>query len=244
MHVHRKHVAFSALMVLSFSVSAVAQSLNQGLLKMLVKNEQALADAIAVGDKAIWNKYLHDSCLITIEDGSTLDKKKFLDELNPLPKGYVGRINVIEPQLQVHGKTAVLTFIDDEYLELYNQKIHTQYRQTNTWINFNGQWKIIAMQLFEIPKNPPAIVVNSEILNQYAGTYVLSTDREAFVYVEGGKLFVKKGERPAQELFAQTDNVFFRKGDGRVDIIFLKDSGGQLRMIERREGEDLVWKKK
>ena len=231
-----------AVLALLTTTNAAAQSSNETLLKQLVKNEQEMVDAIAIGDKNVWKKNLHDSCMVTIEDGATIGKQKMIDELNPLPKGYLGRIQIIEPQLKAYGNTAVLTFIDDEYLELYNQNIHTQYRQTDTWINVNGQWQVIAMQLFEIPKNPLPVAINTTILKQYAGTYSLSAERKASVYVEQGKLYVKKGDRPPQELFAQTENVFFRKGDGRVDIIFLKHNG-VLRMIERREGEDLVWKK-
>ncbi len=80
-----------------------------------------------------------------------------IEELNPLPAGYGGRIQIIEPICKVYGNTAVITFINDEYLELFNQKIHTQYHQSDTWLNENGQWKIISLQLFEIPKNPPPV---------------------------------------------------------------------------------------
>ena len=54
----------------------------------------------------------------------------------------------------------------------------------------------------------------------------------------------KKNKSDPVELLAQTKNVFFRKGDGRVDVIFLKENNGIYKMIERREGEDLEWKKK
>jgi hypothetical protein len=172
-----------------------------------------------------------------MEDGSVLRRSEMLADLRPLPAGYAGKIIIIEPRLVRYGNTVVFSFIDDEYLELYNQKIHTQYKQTDTWMNIAGQWKKISMQLFEIPKNPPAVAIDSTILKRYEGNYALGADLYCSVYVENGKLFVKKNNRPATELFAETENVFFRKGDGRVNIIFQNNS-----MIERREGEDLVWK--
>jgi hypothetical protein len=97
------------------------------------------------------------------------------------------------------------------------------------------------MQLFEIPKNPPPIVIDSNVLKRYTGEYALTPQKKATVYVKNGKLYAKKGGSDPAELFAQTENVFFRNGDGRVDIIFMKENNGSYKMIERREGEDLVW---
>ena len=224
-----------------FSESLLAQQSPDSVLQMLVAREQKQADAIALGDKAIWDDALHDSVIIHIEDGSFISKKKFLDELRPLPAAYKGTIKIIEPNLKQYANTAVLSFIDDEYLDLYGQHIHTQYRQTDTWLFENGRWKIIAMQIFEIPKNPPAVSVSTTILTTYAGNYKLSDDRKAVVKVENGKLFVTKNNGAPVELFGETNDVFFRKGDGRVRVLFIKDSAGKFRMIERRAGEDLVW---
>lgn len=233
----------SLLIIFLFAGHAgISQTSSEVLFKQLLKNEQALMDAVAVGDKAVWKKHLHDSCLIAVENGTTIKTADMIAELNPLPAGYVGRIHIIEPKFQLYGNTAVITFINDEYLELFNQKIHTQYRQTDTWINEKRQWKIISMQLFEIPKNPPPVVIDSSILKKYSGSYALSEQRTCKVYVENGKLIVKKGTNPPIELLAQTENVFFRKDDGRVDVIFLKSADGSYKMVERREGEDLAWK--
>ncbi len=228
------------VLILTVSTHGVAQTTADEIQMLLLKNEQELMNAIAVGNRDLWGKHLHDHCVITIEDGRTMTKQRFLEELNPLPQGYIGHIQIIEPIVRIHGATAVLSFIDDEYLELFNQKIHTQYRQTDTWMNFDGVWKMVSMQLFEIPKNPPAIMLDSTVLNRYDGTYGLSAERTCTVYVENGKLFVRKGTQKPQELLAQTETVFFRLGDGRVDVIFQKRANGYV-MIERREGEDLVW---
>jgi hypothetical protein len=217
---------------------AIAQRSDTSLLKLLQGYEQQLADAVALGDTVTWKKYLHESCLVTTEDGSVITARQMISELRPLPKGYLGKIIIIEPRLVRYGNTAVFSFIDDEYLELFNQKIHTQYKQTDTWMNFNGQWKKISMQLFEIPKNPPPVNIDAAILNRHAGNYALSAEMTCTVYVENGKLFVRKMNRQPVELQAETESVFFRKGDGRVNVIFFND-----RMIERREGEDLVWKR-
>lgn len=225
-----------------FSSPAFSQTPADAVFKDILQKEQQLMDAVAVGGKAVWEKHLAEDCIIATEDGSTTTKQKMIEELSPLPKGYIGSIRVIEPKFKLYGSTAVISFINDEHLELFGQKLHTQYRQSDTWMKIKGEWKMVAMQLFEIPKNPPPVAIAESVLKQYEGTYEMSAERKCRVYVENGRLFVKKGDREPQELFAETENVFFRKGDGRVNVIFIKNAAGVYQMIERREGEDVVWK--
>jgi hypothetical protein len=235
---------FLAIFIM-LSLRSMAQSSVDSLSQILLQKEQQLMDGLASGDKVLWGAALHDSCSIAVEDGSYMTKEKFLDELNPLPASYKGYIKILEPKVKAFGSTAVLTFIDDEYLELYGQKIHTQYRQSDTWMNVNGDWKMISMQIFEIPKNPPAIHVSEKVLSQYVGVYEVGADRKCTVTLENGKLYSKKGSKNPAELLPETENVFFRGGDGRVRILFVKDSSdGKFKMIERRAGEDVVWKRK
>jgi hypothetical protein len=215
---------------------------DQDVFEQLVKNEQKLIDAIAAGDTTVWLTFLHENCLIAIEDGKTLSRNELVSSMKPLPAGYKGQIAIIEPTYQRYGDTFVLSFIDDEYLEVFGQKIHTQYRQTDTWKHFDGQWQMIAMQLFEIPKNPPPVRLPESILARYVGTYALSSDRKCIIMVEDGKLYAKKTGSEKEELLAETEDIFFRKNNGRVRVIFIKDSETTYHLIERRAGEDLVWK--
>ena len=100
---------------------------------------------------------------------------------------------------------------------------------------------MIAMQLFEIPKNPPPIIISEAILSKYTGTYELGADRKCKVTVDGGKLYTRKNDKAQIELLAETENVFFRNGDGRTRVMFIT-ADGRYKMIERRAGEDVVWK--
>ena len=42
------------------------------LTQSFAMREQSLADAIGKGDKEVWEYSLHDSCLITVEDGTVV----------------------------------------------------------------------------------------------------------------------------------------------------------------------------
>jgi len=102
---------------------------------------------------------------------------------------------------------------------------------------------VIAMQLFEIPKNPPSVTMPESVLSKYIGTYELSADRKCMVTVDRGKLYAQKNDKAPIQLLAETENVFFKNCDGRVRVIFINNGGnGTYKMIERRAGEDLVWK--
>jgi hypothetical protein len=219
------------------------QDLDQELFHQILQNEQKLVDAIAIGDTATWLGFLYKDCLIAVEDGKMLSFGEFISSLKPLPAGFSGHIKIIDPVFRHHDNTAVISFVDDEFLELFGQKIHTQYRQTNTWKEIDGRWQIIALQLFEIPKNPPPVVVTKSILERYAGTYALSEERQCVVTLEDTALFAQKSGRAKEELLAETANVFFRKEDGRVRVLFIDDGKGGINMVERRAGEDVIWKR-
>jgi len=231
------------VMLLLLPMQGLAQDSPEIILQLLVQKEQRLVDAIAVGDTLVWKASLDDSCIIALEDGTVVTKQKQIEDLHPLPPAYKGMIKIIEPKLTLHENTAVLTFIDDEELELYGQKIHTQYRQSDTWMKKKGEWKMIAMQVFEIPKNPPPVTMTEAVVSKYVGTYELSADRKCTITVDAGKLYAQKNDRPRIELLAETGNVFFKNGDGRTRVIFIENDGnGTYKMIERRAGEDVVWK--
>lgn len=235
-----------ALLLVTFSITILGcqdQTKNADLKNYLLSTEQKLMDAIAIGDTTVWNKFLHPNCLITTEDGKTMTKKELLASIRPLPTGYVGRIEVIEPNFYQYDNTAVLNFVLDEYLELYNQKVHTQYRQQSMWNEFAGEWRLVAYQVFEIPKNPIPIDLPLATLKQYEGSYALNDERKCEIFVKDGKLIAKKSNREADELLAETANVFFRQNDGRVRVLFVKEATtNTYRMVERRAGEDLTWK--
>src|SRR4249920_3138540 len=60
------------------------------------ETEQALMNAIAVGDKAPWEGVLDPRAVITTEEGDVITKADFLKNLRPLPQGLAGGIEVKE----------------------------------------------------------------------------------------------------------------------------------------------------
>ncbi|HMH24146.1 MAG TPA: DUF4440 domain-containing protein [Puia sp.] len=228
---------------LSSSLCCLAQTDSATKAKQILRIEQSLADAIAPGDTSIWNKYLDPKCYTITEDGTGYFKKEFLATFGPLPKGFSGYIKVTHPVFSFIGNTAVIHYVADEYEQVFGQKLHTTYGIANTWVQNGGSWKMIGSQVFEIPQLPPAIKATTQILRSYTGSYQMNDNNTCTISLINDTLFLQKKTGSPVALFAETENVFFRQADTRGRKIFVKNDTGEMLMLERRNGNDLVWKR-
>lgn len=206
---------------------------------------QELMDAVAPGKKEVWERYLSEDCLYVDETGSVSTKSELLKDFGPLPAGYIGRIEVTDPQVRTAGDTAVITHRDVEYLELYGQKMLTQFQTTSTFVRRNGQWQVIFSHVSVLPSELTPVSVDPHIYDRYTGEYELAPGVVYTVKREGDKLTGQRTGREKEELFPTTETMFFRKGNPRGVKIFATDSKGNvIQMIDRRDNNDLIWKRK
>ncbi|MES2110711.1 MAG: nuclear transport factor 2 family protein [Bacteroidota bacterium] len=218
---------------------------NTAKTREILKIEQSLQDAVAVGNKALWAKYLAPDYLVVNEDGSRDNRASFLEKLHPLPKGFSGHINVINPHINFRGNIAIVNFVADEYETAYNQQLHTTYGIMDTYEQTKTGWQISNCLVFEIPQLPPNPAhVDKAVLQQYCGTYYILPDVSYTVSLQGDKLFGQMKGRDKEELLPETNTVFFRKSDTRGRRIFYKTPQSIWKMAARRNGQDLVWTKK
>src|SRR5688500_16108151 len=119
--------------VLITCLSSVYSAPSEEIVQQLKRATQELLDAIAPGNKAVWERYLADGSIFVDEEGRVLTKSDLIKELNPLPAGYVGSIKLGETKSLVKDNVVVLSHLDREELELYGQKIVTYFHMTNTW---------------------------------------------------------------------------------------------------------------
>jgi Domain of unknown function (DUF4440)/Domain of unknown function (DUF3471) len=214
-----------------------------GIGKKLMSMEQQMMDAIPIGDSATWDKYLDTQFFIVTEDGTRLDRKAFMASMRPLPKGYSGWIKVINPKWYVDDQTAVINYVSDEYEFVFGQKIHTTYSSMNTWVRKPKGWQMVTSQVFEIPQLPKPVAISPEVLKKYTGTYRLTDTVTCTVTFENDTLYVQKKARSRQALLPETSNVFFANENTRGRKIFIQDDDGGMLMLERRNGQDVAWKR-
>jgi uncharacterized protein DUF4440/uncharacterized protein DUF3471 len=211
----------------------------------LVRRTQELYDSIVSGNQEPWKKNFADDCTFSDEKGRTFDKTKLVADITPLPKGYSGTIKIENVISRIIGDTAVLSYDANEAETIFGQELHARYHITDTWLRRNGQWQIIASQAHRYYEDPMA-AAPSQLRNfqpaTYVGTYELAPGQTRTITVENGKLFVERNGKK-EELLPESSDLFFRKGvEGRI-LFHYGPTGKVDRLIDRRNNEDVVWKK-
>jgi len=209
----------------------------------LVRRAQEIADAFAPGDKKPFEKYFADDAMIFDEKGRNMDKKALVNDISGLPAGYSGSIKLVNPQSRILGDTAILSYDGDETETIFGQVIKARYHETDTWMQRNGQWQIVAEQVLRYYEDPAPGKADSKEYVDYDGTYELAPGTKLTITADGANLFSQETGRAKKMLVPEAPDIFFIKGvEGRR--LFRRDESGKVdALIERRNNEDLVWTK-
>ncbi|HEY7402668.1 MAG TPA: DUF4440 domain-containing protein [Candidatus Angelobacter sp.] len=221
------------------------QGPSQGVITQeeLVHNTQELFDAVAAGDQAPFKKYYADDVLFSDEKGRNMDKAALLKDVTPLPPGYSGTIKVVQPQSRIVGDTAILSYDLDETETVFGQKMTARYHEIDTWMHRGGRWQIIATQVHRYYEDPAPGKADVSKFPNYVGTYQLSPERTLTITAQDGHLYEQRKGRERQELIAEASDIFFIKGvEGRT-LFGSGEDGKTVSLIDRRNNEDIVWKK-
>jgi len=147
--------------------------------------------------------------------------------------------------LQRHGDNAVATYIADESLDYHGQAIKTQFRTTDSWHQASGQWRMVSSMTLAVLKDPPAIALPAATLADYAGHYDLTPAIHYTIRVDGTRLLgARDGGGKEVELKAEAADLFFVPGAPRSRKVFFRDASGRVTgFADRREGNDIVWRR-
>ena len=209
----------------------------------LVRRSQEMMDAVPAGNQEPWKKYIADDVLYFDEKGRDMNKAALLADLSPMPNGYSGTITIVNPKSVITSTYAVVSFDEDETETVVGQELHAKYHETDTWVPRNGDWQLVAGQVLRYYEDPAVGTTDTSKFPLYAGTYELAPGTQLEVTVEDGKLFRQRGTGAKSELIPEAGSVFFRKGvEGRT--LFHAGANGKIdTLIDRRNNEDIVWKK-
>jgi len=209
----------------------------------LVRRTQELYDAVAAGNQAPWKQYFADDCIFSDEKGRTMDKSKLVADITPLPTGYSGVIKLEHVQSRIYDDVAVLSYDANETETIFGQKLSARYHITDTWLRRDGNWQIVASQAHRYYEDPAVGNADPKKFAEFIGTYELASGQTRTVISEGNSLFVERNGKKDQ-LLPEASDLFFRKGtEGR--ILFRYDEDGKVdALIDRRNNEDVVWRKK
>ena len=118
------------LLFLLLPLRAVAGNPTEDLLRT---KDQALLDAIAPGDRKVWDHALAADALYVDENGVVMDRAEFLKQLEPLPAGASGRLQIRSYSAHISGDLATVIHTDDEQENYHGQMLSARYLMTETW---------------------------------------------------------------------------------------------------------------
>ena len=233
----------AVLALLAFSSFGMAQT-DSTPEKELIRIAQELYDAIPSGNKAVWEKYVAADVIYTDENWRILTKQQLVESLTPLPKGYTGSIRMANIQSRINGDAAVLSYraLEEEFV--FGQMLSPVYLVTDTYFKRDGRWQMIASHVIVLPGERKPITVNPKLYKSIVGEYELTGGVRYTITLEANKLIGERTGRTKEELLPADENTFFQKGTVRGEKVFLRDASGRVtQMLDRRENNDLVWKK-
>jgi hypothetical protein len=209
----------------------------------LQRATQALVDALAPGERAVWEHYTDASLTYVTEDNEVKSRQRLLQEMKPLPPGSSGWIVVEEFNCTDFGVFAVTTYLMDEHETVEGHELHARYRGSDTWRATASGWRLVAAQVYAIAQDPPRGRAASALVD-YEGVYQLSATTRQSIRSEGDHLVAERAGRAPQLLLPESGDVFFTPGRPRTRRVFMRGAdGGVNGFAERREGIDLNWQR-
>src|SRR5260370_4761185 len=187
-----------ALVTFSFAVALACAADVPITQDQLVHRTQELYDAIVSGNQATWKKYFADECIFAEEKGRIFEKPKLIADITPLPAGYSGTIKIANVQSRIIGNTAILSYDADETETIFGQNLKARYHITDTWLERNGNWQIIASQAHRYYEDPAVGKADPKKFADFIGTYELAPGQTRSVTGEADKLFVERHGKKEQ----------------------------------------------
>lgn len=235
--------ALPGLLLLA-AAPAIAEPAPPELETQLRAMTQQLLDAVAPGDAAVWERILHPNFLHLDENGTIRTKAELVAEIRPLPSGLVGGIRVDRFRAELTGDTVVVAHEDQESLDYHGQHLATRFRSLDTWRHTPEGWRLIGQHTAAVLRDPPAIALSEAELCAYAGTYRLTDAITSAISCDGAELVSTRAGRPDTRFRPELRDLFFAPGQPRSRRIFLRDDAGRITgFADRREGEDIVWRR-
>jgi hypothetical protein len=220
---------------------AAAQSAAEADLRRIA---QEMLDAVAPGNAEVWQRYLHERVIHVDETGTVRTKKELLAQFSPLPPGLVGRIAIDRFKIETHGDIAVVAYEIQEHLDYHGQILRSRFRINDTWSKTQQGWRLLAEQVAAVLQDPPSAKLTQQQLCEYSGSYSLTAAINTTIRCTPDGLTAQRSDRPPAQYLAEVKDVFFVAGQPRTRRIFVRDTAGKVvGFVDRREGEDVRWKR-
>lgn len=212
--------------------------------QLLRAKDQAMLDAIAVGNRKVWDEALAPDAVYVDENGTIIGRSEFLKQMEPLPDGVSGTLQIAEYSARVSGDLATVIHTDAEEENYHGQVLHARYLTTETWQHQSGEWKLHLVHTYAVLQDPPAITLPVDVMQQYSGRYSGGPELVYLIQWDGKQLVGGRQGAPMKPLKFEVRDVLFAPGQPRIRKIFQRDAKGNITgFVDRRESWDLVWRR-
>jgi ketosteroid isomerase-like protein len=205
------------------------------------RQSQAFSDASAAGDGKTLGEYVDEHVIFMNETGEIASKQD-LAQSTPPPAGVVNKLVQSDVRIEMHGDTAVTSFTDN-LTQHANGAVRTaSFLSTEVWQKKHGRWLMISSQTMTKPKEPDAITLKADELDDYAGTYAangvtVKIDRK------DSALTSSTNGAEATKLEIEARDVAFTPGQPRLRRVFVRDGGKVTGFLSIRESGDVFFKR-
>jgi Domain of unknown function (DUF4440) len=204
--------------------------------------DQRLLNAIASGDRAIWDAALTSDAQYIDENGVVFTRADFLKSLEPLPPNISGHLDIVDYRVQIDGDTALVVHRDDEFEDFHGHSLKASYLMSETWLRRKGDWRLALVHAYVVATDPPEITLSPSKLDDYVGRYSAAPDLTWIVRRDGDHLL--GGTDGRTPLKVESQDVLFVPGHPRERRIFQRTPEGRVSgFLWRREGEEVLWQR-
>ncbi len=237
-HCRRVVSKITLLVLMVACLPAVAAEDTAALIK---RQSQEFSDASAIGDAAVFDRYLDDRVTFMNEDGSVASKHDILASAGPPPSGMSNHLVQTDFNVEIYGAVAVTRFTDQSTVTVAGQVSRANYRSTEVWLKEATGWRMISSQTIAVPQDPPAITLPDTALAEYAGTYKAGPDFTFVITRHGDELTGAMNGGKPYAMEAEARDVLFTPGQPRLRKIIQRDASGKvIGFISRRDGHDAL----
>lgn len=236
-------VILSLLTAVCCASPATAASTND-VSSLLLKMTQEFSDAGQRGDGPTMARMLDDRVVFINEGGDIATKQDMVQGAVPPATGVSIKMTVTDWNCVLHGNVAVASFVDDQIVNTAGELMHAKYRSVETWINSNGDWRMIGSETIALQDDPPSVALSPAALDEYVGSYRSAAGTIFSFNRKGAELNASIGNgKPAMQR-AEVKDVFFTPGRARMRKVFMRNETGAVSAFAyRREGHDTVFKR-
>jgi ketosteroid isomerase-like protein len=225
------------------AVLATAPALAAGddVSAFLLGKTQAFSDAGPLGDGKAMAALADDRLVFFNENGDQASKAD-LASITPGPSsGGTTHMSITDWNCQIHGDVAVTSFIDNAArTDAGGQTTHARYRSVETWLQQDGDWRMIGSETVALIDDPAAVPVAA--VDDYIGTYRAASGLTFTFARSGNDLAATTGGQPLTAQKAEAHDIFFTPGGARAIKIFQRDVSGKVSgFVYHRAGQAILF---